>query len=180
MRPSEPVAAVADEKPPTDLPPAAAEVKKAAPHGALHGGPSLLVGSISLKPSEPIVATPHIQVEVKPLTQEDLERYWTEAGLELGISDLLRCASVKLGEQNHTFEVVAETTYFDDEFKPHKMNVLEKMRKQTGMQMLDCKVIPLYISKDALPYSADDKYKVMFEHNHKIADLAKIFPNIDM
>ena len=36
------------------------------------------------------------QVEVKPLTQEDLERYWKEVAAETGLTDVMKNATVRI------------------------------------------------------------------------------------
>ena len=37
----------------------------------------------------------------------------------------------------------------------------------------------LFISKEEVTYSPDDKYKAMVEKNPHLAELRKLFPNID-
>ena len=125
------------------------------------------------------VSSPRLQAEVKPLTQEDLEKYWHETGEELGLADVMKNGTVRLGEQTGRFEVDATTTYFVDEFRSHKIDVLERMRKKTGMQMLDCRVNPLFVAQDEKVYSPDDKYNAMLEDNRQLAALRKLFPEID-
>ena len=50
---------------------------------------------------------------------------------------------------------------------------------RTGMRMLDCKVNQLFVSKEEVTYSPDDKYKAMVEKNPHLAELRKLFPMID-
>ena len=47
------------------------------------------------------------------------------------------------------------------------------------MKMLDCKVNPLFVSKEEVIYSPEDKYSAMVEQNPKLAELRKLFPMID-
>ena len=122
---------------------------------------------------------PNIQAEVKPLTQEDMERYWHEVGDELDIAELLKDASVKLGEQHGIIEIDALTTYFHEDFKPHRMDVLEALRRKSGMKMLDCKVNQLFVDKDELVYSPDEKYKAMVQCNPAMQHMRHLFPSID-
>lgn len=122
---------------------------------------------------------PKIQAEVKPLTQEDMERYWHEVGDELDIADLLKGATVKLGEQHGIIEIDAQTTYFHEDFKPHRMDVLEALRRKSGMKMLDCKVNQLFVGKDELVYSPDEKYKAMVQSNPAMQHMRHLFPSID-
>ena len=120
-----------------------------------------------------------LHAEVKPLTQEDLDKYWVEAGDALELTDILKNASVHLGEKVGLIEIDAETTWFVDEFKPHRIKVLEYLREKSGMTMLDCKVNPLFVGKDEVIYSPDQKYNTMLENNPKIAVLRRLFPQID-
>lgn len=140
----------------------------------------MLSGSISIKAATATkVELPKLQSEVKPLSQEDLEKYWKEAADALELSELMQAAEVHPSEQVGMFEVNAQTVYFADEFRPHKIDVLEIMRKKTGMPMLDCKIIPLYVSKEEVIYSPDAKYEAMLASNPKLLELRKLFPLID-
>lgn len=122
---------------------------------------------------------PKLQTEVKPLTQEDLERYWNEAAEELKLQDLMKDGAVRLGEQHGTIEIDAQTTYFHEDFKPHKVKVLEVLRKKTCMTMLDCKVNQLFVGKDEVIYSPDEKFKAMLQSNPDMLAMRKLFPSID-
>jgi len=125
------------------------------------------------------VETPRLQAEVKPLVQEDLERYWKEAAEELGLTELMAGATVKQGEAPGRIEIDAQTVAFHEEFKPHRINVMEVLRKKTGMPMLDCKVNPLFVEKDEVLYSPTDKYNAMLQRNPSLLGLRKLFPQID-
>ena len=142
--------------------------------------PAPMLGGISIKG---IGAKPapvqHIEVEVKPLSEEDLTAYWQEAGKELGLEELLAGAVPHLGEKQGCIEIDAQTVSFHEEFKPKKIEVMEFLRKKTGMRMLDCKVNQLFVSKDEVIYSPEDKYQAMLEQNPQLAELRKLFPIID-
>ena len=141
---------------------------------------SVLMGAISIGTVAPVkVEKPKLQAEVKELTQEDLERYWGEIGDELGLVELMKDARVRIGEQHGVIEIDAQTTYFHEEFKPHKTEVLEALREKTGMKMLDCKVNQLFVGKDEVIYSPDEKYKTMVEANPALLQMRRLFPNID-
>lgn len=120
-----------------------------------------------------------LQADVKPLTQEDLGRYWNEVAAELNLQELMKDAVVRLGEQHGTIEIDAQTTYFHAEFKPHKTAVLEALRAKTGMKMLDCRVNQLFVGKEDVIYSPDEKYKAMLQNNPNMLAMRKLFPNID-
>ena len=128
----------------------------------------------------PVVEKPKVQVEAKPLTQEDLERYWNETAKELDLTELMAAAKVRLGENQRTIDVEATETWFAPDFRPHRIEVMEKMRAKSGMPMLDCNVIPLFVSKGTIIYSAEEKYKAMLEVNPQLAALRKLFPEIDI
>ena len=142
--------------------------------------PASLLGGISIKAA--VVKTApvqHIAVEVKPLTEEDLTAYWQEAGEKLGLKELLAEGMPHLGEKQGLIEIDAQSVSFHEEFKPHKIDVMEFLRGKTGMKMLDCKVNPLFVSKEEVIYSPEDKYKAMVEQNPQLAELRKLFPIID-
>ena len=141
---------------------------------------TFLSGSLSIGSVKPVqVETPKVQAEVKPLTQEDLERYWREVGEELNLAALLSKATVRLGEQPGRIEIDAQTTYFHDDFKPHKIDVIERLRKKSSMPMLDAKVNPKFVESEEVIYSPNDKYNAMLKINPKLIELRKLFPSID-
>ncbi len=138
------------------------------------------MGSISISSLPPVkVEAPRLQPEVKPLTQEDLERYWNEAADELQLSLLMEKGKPRLSEHSGRIEIDAQSVYFHDDFKPHRIDVMELLRKKSGMPMLECKVNPLFIEKDDVIYSPQDKYKAMLQTNPQLAELRKLFPQID-
>ena len=142
---------------------------------------SLLAGGISIKLTPPPVAEPaKVHVEAKPLTQDDLERYWHETATELNLTELMAAATVALGENHRTVDVTATETWFAGDFRPHRIEVMQRMREKSGMPMLECNVIPLFVSKDVIIYTAEEKYRSMAERNPQIAALRKLFPEIDL
>ena len=62
---------------------------------------------------------------------------------------------------------------------PPICDVLTALRNKCGMPMLECKVNPLFVKKNDVLYSPDQKYNAMLERNPAIAGLRKLFPNID-
>ena len=139
-----------------------------------------LLGSISISSLPHVkVEQPRLQAEVKPLTQEDLERYWGEVAEELDLALLMEKGKPRLGEHSGRIEIDAQSTYFNDDFKPHRIDVMEALRKKCGMPMLECKVNPLFVEKEEIIYSPQDKYKAMLQVNPKLVELRKLFPQID-
>ena len=142
--------------------------------------PAPILGGISIKAAQAKVApVQHIEVEVKPLTEEDLTAYWKEAAETLGLQELLAEGAPHLSEKSGIIEIDAQSVTFHEDFKPHKIDVMEFLRGKTGMKMLDCKVNQLFVSKEEVTYSPDDKYKAMVEKNPHLAELRKLFPMID-
>ena len=138
-----------------------------------------MAGSISIAHLPEVkAAAPQLQTDLKPLTQEDLDRYWQQTADELNLQQLMEKGKPHLGEHGR-IEIDAQTTYFHEEFKAHRIDVMESIRKKSGMPMLDCKVTPLYIEKDEVVYSPQDKYKAMLNVNPKLVELRKLFPQID-
>lgn len=143
-------------------------------------GQSLLAGSVSIKP-QAVEAVPvsEVVVDAEALTQQRLEELWAQVGAELGIGDLLADATVTLGQRNN-FTITAQTVLFADQFAQHRTDVMQWLRRQTGLPMMDCKVVARYVEKDALPYSPDEKYRYMLEHNPQLARLRRLFPQIEL
>lgn len=138
-----------------------------------------LTPSISQLKTAATSAAPSLQAEPKALIQEDLERYWQETARELNLEELLSHAKVRLGEHTGRIEIDAQATWFYDDFKPHKIAVMEQLRKKTGMPMLDAKVNPLFVEQNELVYSPTDKYNAMLKSNPNLAAMRKLFPQID-
>ena len=128
----------------------------------------------------PVAEAPKVQVEAKPLEQADLERYWQETATELNLTDLMKGATVSLGENHRTIDITATETWFATDFRPHRIEVMQRLREKSGMPMLDCNVIPMFISKDAIIYTAEEKYRSMLERNPSLATMRKLFPEIDL
>lgn len=135
--------------------------------------------SISIKATPVVEPVRHISTEVVKLTDENLLKYWNEASVELGLQELMSEAIPHLGDRPGSFEIDAQTVSFADEFKPHKIDVMEFLRSRTGMKTLDCKVNPRFIEKTEVVYSPDDKYAAMLADNPQLEHLRKLFPLID-
>ncbi len=114
-----------------------------------------------------------------PLTQEDLERYWDTIAAELNLTELLGAAKPIVGNHTGIVEIEAQTVWFADEFRNHRTEVMEHLRKLTGQPMLECKVKPKFVEGDEVVYSPDDKYAKMIERNPALASLRKLMPELD-
>lgn len=133
-----------------------------------------------MPPPPTTVEKPKVQVEAKPLTQEDLERYWHEAADELNLKELMAAAEVRLGENQRIIDVQATETWFATDFRPHRIDVMELLRRKSGMPMLECNVIPMFVTKGTVIYTAEEKYKAMLQVNPQLAALRHLFPEIDL
>lgn len=139
-----------------------------------------LTGGISIKTTPVTNAVqPRLVSDVKPLEQADLETYWEEAAQTLGLRELLAGGKPRLGEKPGLIEVDAQSVAFHDEFKPHRTEVMEFLREKTGMRMLDCKVNQMFVTREELIYSPDNKFKAMLEANPAMLEMRKLFPQID-
>ncbi len=127
-----------------------------------------------------MAAQPKLQVEAKPLEQADLERYWKETADELNLTELMAAATVSIGENNRTIDITATETWFATDFRPHRVEVMQSIRKKCGMPMLDCNVIPLFISKETIIYTAEEKFRAMADRNPSIVAMRRLFPEIDL
>ncbi len=128
----------------------------------------------------PVAEAPKVQVEAKPIVQADIERYWKETAEELNLADLMSAATVGLSENHRVVDITATETCFAADFRPHRIEVMQRLREKTGMPMLDCNVIPLFVSKDTIIYTAEEKYRAMLERNPHLAEMRKLFPEIDL
>lgn len=139
-----------------------------------------LTGSFSIK-STPIASAPppRLEAEVKPLTNDDLGRHWHDVAAQLGLEELMAQGAPKVGENGRTIEIDALSVAFHEEFRPHRIDVMQALREKTGMAMLDCKVNPKFITEEELIYSPDNKYKAMLETNPAMLALRRLLPDID-
>ena len=87
---------------------------------------------------------------------------------------------MRLGENTRIIDIEATETWFASDFRPHRIEVMESLRKKSGMPMLECNVIPLYVSSGTIIYTAEEKYKAMLESNPAIASMRRLFPEIDL
>lgn len=134
------------------------------------------MGTIKTTHAEP----PQIQAEVRPLSQEDLDRYWNETAEELSLQELMQQATVHLDDHPGSIVIDAQTVGFQNDFKPHRINIMERLRQKSSMPLLECKVNPLFVEKEKVLYAADEKYQAMLESNPRLRELRKLFPQIDI
>ncbi|MBR1799664.1 MAG: hypothetical protein IJ761_07230 [Bacteroidales bacterium] len=139
----------------------------------------MLSKSISIKTSTsatPIITQPQ---ELHDLTQSELEQLWQNAGKALGISNLLANAVLQLQDNNH-FIIEAQDTLFDHDFRPHRVQVLQHMRKESGMQLLDCSIKVRYVEKDIPIHTKEEKFAALVAINPAVIELRKLLPDIEI
>lgn len=123
-------------------------------------------------------AVPKLKADVEPLTQEKLEQYWSETAQELGLNDLLAQRKVTMGEHGR-FDIEAPGSYFETEFKPHQVAVMQKLRDKSGMPMLNCHILVKRQAVESVAYQPQEKYEAMRKINPDIDKLRKIFDELD-
>lgn len=126
------------------------------------------------------IDTPPAEVEAPPLTENALQQYWNETAEELQLQELMQQAEVHLSDQIGHIEIIATSVTFHEDFKPHRIDIMEGLRRRSHMPMLDCNVKPLFVTKDALPYTPNEKYLDMLKKNPQLENLRKLFPQIDI
>lgn len=80
--------------------------------------------------------------------------------------------------ENH-FNIVADTTLFDEELRPFKVEILEWMRKRTGCRELNFHVIVEQVEREKIIYAPRDKYEAMLAANPTLETFHILFPEID-
>lgn len=151
----------------------------------IQGLPPVIPGVISIKPN-------HIQqvaiqtVESVPLTQETVEAYWKEMIAALTeplpqLPSLLQNVEVMLDpEKPNTIRLVTSDVFFDNDFKPMALRVLEFLRQHIGNPDLNYTVIVKTVKQEVInPYAPQEKYATMLETNPNLALLRKLFTDID-
>jgi hypothetical protein len=57
---------------------------------------------------------------------------------------------------------------------------MQRLREKSGMPLLECNVIPLFVTQGTIIYTADEKYKAMLQVNPHLVSLRRLFPEIDL
>lgn len=137
---------------------------------------------ISLK-TAPVEVKSATEEPQAALTDEMLQAAWQEYNQSLKehheqLRSLLADKKVALASEN-SFNLLANNFYFETEMKPFMMDMIIFMRSHTGIPNLNCDiVVEKADEKDAVPYTADEKFAAMASINPAIVELRKMFPDI--
>lgn len=101
----------------------------------------------------------------------------TTADWEL-VADMLIDKSVSM-DGDDVIVIKAANNQFATNFKPYQVKVLDWLRRRTGIQNLTCRVDVVSVQHDTLIYIPDDKYTEMVKQNPSLAELRKLFPDLD-
>lgn len=129
---------------------------------------------------KPPIAQP---TEGDPLTQDSLQQYWNTLIGDLqesnkALHDLLANRTIEY-KDNDLFDIVADSSYFEEEFRPHRVAVLERLRHMSRRPNVNCQVRVEYVETEYAAYIPRDKYEVMQATNPQIASFRVVFPEID-
>ena len=143
-----------------------------------------LSGSISIKLNAvPQVERPRLKVDVTPLSQEYLLKVWQEVLLQLQhdepqVAQLLQHVAIHL-EGPSLFRIETHDAFFEHNFRPYQVSVLERLRDTLTMPLLNCRIALIEPQHEAVAYSPADKYDAMCKINPLLARLRQTFTDID-
>lgn len=139
--------------------------------------------SISLANSDQAVDIVNLEHrEVMQLTQEKLDELWSRL-VELSkdddtFHDLIADKTLEL-KNNNLFHIHVSNLYFDSQFRNYQMRILDFLRKETGNEQLQFKVVVVYEKTERKAYLPNEKFDEMASRNPSMYNLRKLFPNID-
>ncbi len=153
--------------------------------GGVHGAVPRLEGMVSIKSTKEaaVVEDKRPERAEKQLTQESLEQYWQQMLLSRQqstprIAELFENVKIEL-QQDNVIVLYTVNTYLEVELKPYAVDVLEELRKSSGVSELNYRVEVEYEATEAVPYTPHEKYDAMMLANPVIAELRKLLPEID-
>lgn len=119
----------------------------------------------------------------QPLTNDTISLYWqrlieVKTSLPERILNGLREARPQI--DGDMIIIHTKNAYLGVELRPYMVELLEWMRKASGMPDLNSRVEVEYEEQKVLVYSATDKYQVMSDENPQLHELRKLLPDIDM
>ena len=144
-------------------------------------------GSVSIKWSlqqlhQQREQTESIRME-QPLTNETISMYWQRLiEFKKELPERIHNSMVEAQPRIEGQMIILHTknAYLEVELRPYMVELLEWLRRASGMPDLNCSVEVEYEQTEAKAYSAVDKYQVMSEENPRLHDLRKLLPDIDM
>lgn len=142
-----------------------------------------LAHSISTKLDSAPITMPIEHEKDRILSEEEFKKYWNQTLDELvktmpELKSLFNGVNIVWGENNE-FELEASNGYFEIEFKKYKLALLTKLRDNSGVRGLNCKVKIVRAAQSAVIYNPADKYADMLKRNPKLVELRKLFTSLD-
>ena len=130
-----------------------------------------------------MLTRPKLSLEGVTVTQEQLTQYWNEIVEDYKqknaeIAALLQGKTVELKERG-LFYLVVDNSYFEKEFSPYRIEVLNRLRERCGMPMLSCRIVVHVPESEAIVFDPKKKYEAMLQRNPRIAILHDHFQDID-
>ena len=118
-----------------------------------------------------------------PLTQESLEEHWKALMEYLAtenpqLHQLLANKPVRL-KSDEEFDIVTDSSYYEEGTRPHMVTILEWLRQRTGIPSLNATVVVEAIEREKVIYAPRDKFQAMLETNPTLEKFLSIFPEID-
>lgn len=127
-------------------------------------------------------------LELKPkrepieLTQEVLEKLWADcAESQRGDEKChaaMRGRKLLLKDQNN-FDIILSNLYQEEELAPYKTRILTALREASGHEFLQWRAIVAKQQTERVAYQPREKYEAMLKANPAMADMRKLFPDID-
>lgn len=140
--------------------------------------------SMNLAPINTADILPSAAAEERPIDQQLLEQYWAEAMDHFEpqlpkIVAAIRNQKLQLDGPDQ-FKVNMPNYFVVAEARPHVMQLLEFLRQRAGRPNLNLEFNVVYEEREAVVYSARDKYDVMAEANPMLATFKVLFPEVDL
>lgn len=147
------------------------------------GLPTARLTSISISSPhdvKPVLNTEPVKAE--PLTQERLETYWKQL-LESCKGDeelygLINDKVIELKDEN-LFNIQVPNLYYDTLLQPYQLRILDFLRKASGVEMLQYRVVVAFEKTERKAYLPSEKFEEMASRNPSMLSLRKLFPDID-
>lgn len=120
--------------------------------------------------------------EIQPLTQEWLEELWKNYAEEhkenATLYNVMHDRRLEIRDQNN-FDVFVPNLFLQTELEPFKVELLNHLRKVSGHQLLQLKLVVELGKKEQRAYSPQEKFEAMTKSNPKLIKLKRLFPEID-
>lgn len=95
------------------------------------------------------------------------------------LADQLKDREITM-EGEDMFVITVSNSYLDAEIRHNLIRILTFLREKSGRPGLNCRTQVVYEEKEAVAYSARDKYDVMQAANPAIDSFRVLFPDVDL